>query len=71
MVLTKKLFTIPQCDMSRSFFLNKVKSRISSKKEISGSEQRLDESIVQHNHDFLLGSLRAFRMAFAYSKTEG
>jgi hypothetical protein len=53
------LSTIPQCNMSRSF-LTRRKSRISSKKEIPESEQRLDVSFVLHGRHFLLEAIRGF-----------
>ncbi len=53
------LSTIPQCNMSRSF-LTRRKSRISSKKEIPESEQRLDVSIVLHGHHFFIGGDSGF-----------
>jgi hypothetical protein len=59
-MLTNKLFIIPQCNMSRSFFYTKRKSRISSTKEIPGSEQRLDVPIELHDHHFFIGDVSGF-----------
>ena len=42
----------------QDFFLNRIKRRISSKKEITGSESRLDVPINLHNHFFSLEALR-------------